>query len=465
MRMKIRAPTYSMIKHFVSGKEAMSKQTVIKGTLILTITGILTKCLGFYNRIFLTRLIGVKELGTYQLIFPLYILGISFCCQGIATTITKHVSYLLGKKKMSDPRRILYFGGFLSFMLSLLVSACFFFGCDFIALHILKNTDCCILLRLLSPAVPFVAIKACINAFFIGHEKPIFSGSCQLIEQIIRIGSVYLLAISYMQNHVDAKTAVLGVVIGEMGATLYAVICYIFFRQKQRQDVRPQIRNTCTCAEKKSSLMIPMLKDIIPITSNNLVFTLFSSFEAIILPTFLVRYYNSADMTMEMYGIITGIVIPFLLFPATITNSLSTMLLPSISYACAKRDTEAIKKALVSSALFCIMLGSFACILYILFGKPICTFAFKSATAGTLLQLMGFLCPFIYLSTTLSSVMNGIGYATQNLIYNILGISMRILCIIFFVPHFGIHAYICGMFCGYLLHTILTTTKLASLNP
>ena len=55
-------------------------------------------------------------------------------------------------------------------------------------------------------------------------------------------------------------------------------------------------------------------------------------------------------------------------------------------------------------------------------------------------------------------------YATQNLIYNILGISVRILCIIFFVPHFGIHAYICGMFCGYLLHNILTITKLASLN-
>ena len=268
-----------------------------------------------------------------------------------------------------------------------------------------------------------------------------------------------------MQEHVDAKTAVLGVVIGEIGATLYAVICYMLFRRNQSQNSRLQSKNSHPSTGKKSPLIIPMLKDIIPITSNNLIFTLFSSFEAIILPTFLFQYYNNADTSMEMYGIITGIVIPFLLFPATITNSLSTMLLPSISYACAKRDTEAIKKALVSSALFCIMLGSFACILYILFGKPICTFAFKSAEAGTLLQLMGFLCPFIYLSTTLSSVMNGIGYATQNLIYNILGISVRILCIIFFVPHFGIHAYICGMFCGYLLHNILTITKLASLNP
>ena len=108
----------------------MSKQTIIKGTLVLTITGILTKCLGFYNRIFLTRLIGVKELGTYQLIFPLYILGISFCCQGIATTITKHVSYLLGKKNDFDSRRVLWLGGLLSFTLSLLVSASFFYGCD-----------------------------------------------------------------------------------------------------------------------------------------------------------------------------------------------------------------------------------------------------------------------------------------------------------------------------------------------
>ena len=56
----------------------MSKQTIIKGTLILTITGIATKLLGFYNRIFLTRLIGVKELGVYQLIFPVYLLAFSF---------------------------------------------------------------------------------------------------------------------------------------------------------------------------------------------------------------------------------------------------------------------------------------------------------------------------------------------------------------------------------------------------
>ena len=82
----------------------MSKNLIIKGTLILTIAGILTKLLGFYNRIFLTRLIGVKELGVYQLIFPIYMLAFSICCQGIATTLTKQVSFYMGKNSANKRR-------------------------------------------------------------------------------------------------------------------------------------------------------------------------------------------------------------------------------------------------------------------------------------------------------------------------------------------------------------------------
>ena len=97
----------------------MSKNLIIKGTLILTIAGILTKLLGFYNRIFLTRIIGVKELGIYQLIFPIYILAISFCCQGIGTAITKHVSYHLSKNRKDNSYNLFKYGLVISFILNL----------------------------------------------------------------------------------------------------------------------------------------------------------------------------------------------------------------------------------------------------------------------------------------------------------------------------------------------------------
>lgn len=428
----------------------MSKQTIIKGTMILTITGILTKFLGFYNRIFLTRLIGVKELGTYQLIFPLYILGIAFCAQGIATSVTKHVSYMLGKQDERNAKRVLAFGAGLSFCLGLLISFVLYRFCFFIASNILKNTDCSELLHILSYAIPFVALKACINAYFMGYSKPAYSGTCQLIEQIIRIGSAYLLSISYMQGAINARLAVYAVVIGEIGATVYACICYLLFTRRH-----PVNKST-----RKKRIRKAMLQDIIPITSNNVMFTLFSSLEAIILPAYLFRFYSDNDVAMEMYGIITGIVIPFLLFPSTITSSLSSMLLPSISYASAKKNISAIKKALLSSALFAVLLGLCACIFYGLFGEFLCTFAFKSRDAGTLLRRMGFLCPLIYLSTTLSSIMNGVGLAFQNLLYNIAGISVRILSIVLLVSSAGIPAYIGGMAVSYLLNNILTLVHL-----
>lgn len=71
---------------------ASTQKSIIKGTLILTIAGILSRFLGFYNRIFLTNLFGARELGIYQMIFPVYMVIFSFCCQGIQTALTRQIA-------------------------------------------------------------------------------------------------------------------------------------------------------------------------------------------------------------------------------------------------------------------------------------------------------------------------------------------------------------------------------------
>ena len=53
------------------------KQNFISGTLLLTLTGILSRIIGFYYKIFLSRRIGAEGLGIYQLIFPVFALIIS----------------------------------------------------------------------------------------------------------------------------------------------------------------------------------------------------------------------------------------------------------------------------------------------------------------------------------------------------------------------------------------------------
>lgn len=49
-----------------------AKHPVLTGTAILTCAGILSRLIGFFYRIFLSRTIGAQGLGIYQMIFPVY---------------------------------------------------------------------------------------------------------------------------------------------------------------------------------------------------------------------------------------------------------------------------------------------------------------------------------------------------------------------------------------------------------
>ena len=51
------------------------KHFLLKGTFILTVVGILTRVMGFFYRIFLSRSFPAEEIGLYQLIFPVYTLA------------------------------------------------------------------------------------------------------------------------------------------------------------------------------------------------------------------------------------------------------------------------------------------------------------------------------------------------------------------------------------------------------
>lgn len=437
----------------------LSKKSIFKGTLILTVAGVATKLLGFYNRIFLTRLIGVKELGIYQLIFPMYLLAFSICCQGIATTLTKQVSYYIGKKCPDNAKKVFKYSIALSLSISIIIVIVFNLMAYPISLHILKNTDCAELLKIITIAIPFVCVKACINSYFVGIDIPAYQGISHFTEQIFRIGTAYFLAAFWTSDKVNAVLAVTAVVAGEIFATILSIIIYKYHISKTK-NLKINTGNANSDTKKagvscESSIIRNLLLDAVPITVNNVMFTLFSSFEAILMPAMLFYYYNNSDTAMEMFGIVTGIVVPFLLFPSTITTSLSTMLLPAVSYANAKQDKNAIRSALTNSILFCLMLGACAWLFYQLLGEPACRIFFKSETAGTILKKMSFLCPLIYLSGNLSAIMNGIDKAFHNLMYNILGISIRILFSVTLVPSYGLTAYIYGMAASYIVLDIL----------
>ena len=65
------------------------KNALLRGTLLLTAAGIISRIMGFFYRIFLANTIGAEGMGIYQLIFPIYSVCFSLCASGIETAVSK----------------------------------------------------------------------------------------------------------------------------------------------------------------------------------------------------------------------------------------------------------------------------------------------------------------------------------------------------------------------------------------
>lgn len=438
------------------------KKTIFTGTLILTISGFLSRTLGFYNRIFLSNLIGAKELGIYQLIFPVYLLCFTLVCHGFETGISNLTSrfYACGQRK--NIHRLIHFTCVFSFLLSLLLFLFLYEGAGYLSKSLLKEASAAPSLRIAALSLPFVAIKSCLHGYYIGLNRSSVPAVSQLVEQSARVGGIYLLSVSVFAFCADARIAAWGMVIGEVVSAIYTILAYwysryikerfgfcrFFSRQPHRQPAREKILPF-------SSLLREFFRFSVPLTINHFSLTIISSLENLLIPLMLVQYLGSHTRALETYGTLTGMALPFLFFPATIVNSLSVMLLPAISSSYKQKKMALIKSTIAKSLHYCIVIGIFSTFAFLIYGNTLGEIIFDNPEAGHYVYLFAILCPFMYVAQTISSILNGFGQTKQTLYHNLIGMAVRILFILTAIPAAGIKGYLYGLLSGYAIQIFL----------
>ena len=83
-----------------------------------------------------------------------------------------------------------------------------------------------------------------------------------------------------------------------------------------------------------------------------------------------------------------------------------------------------------------------ATVFFLLFGNTCANLFFHNELAGRYLTILSFLCPFLYLNMTYSSILNGLGKPHMTFVITVICTLIKILSLIFFVPDYGMIAYI-----------------------
>lgn len=431
-----------------------NKSNLIKGTVVLTLAGLATRVIGFFYRIFLSNVMGAEVLGIYQLIFPVYMICFTVFASGIQTAISSLVANELGQKHYKNVTKVLKTGIIMSLIVSIVLALLTFQYSELIAETIIKEPACASSLKILAYAYPFCGATACINGYYYGLKKAGVPATTQLIEQIVRVIFVYMIA-SYAGKGnlmVTSELAVLGVVVGEIASHLYN-ISSLYFTRTPRELFKLSKTTQALPPEIKGNITSQLLKMCLPLTGNRLLISILHSAEAILIPNMLKKFGLSSTDALSIYGILNGMAIPFIMFPSAVTNSLSVLLMPTISEAQSVRNEEMIKRTTAISIKYSMLIGILSAGIFIYFGKELGNLVFHNELAGSLLMTLAWLCPFLYITTTLSSIINGLGLAHLTFMNSVIGLSVRILLILYLIPAQGMKGYLISLLISQLVIT------------
>lgn len=197
-----------------------------------------------------------------------------------------------------------------------------------------------------------------------------------------------------------------------------------------------------------------------PLAVNRMLLCVLQAIEAALLPLQLRAGGLDASEALTIYGTLTGMAMPLLMFPTAVTGSIGTLLLPLVSEARALNQSHRVTSTTGASVLGSLLLGLFCFAVYFLSGSRIGVLLFDSALAGEYVRCLSLVCPFFYINTTIVSILHGLGLTAAASVQNTLGLLLRLASVALLVPSYGIRGYFLGVLASQLLVTVLALLSL-----
>ena len=413
------------------------KHKMIRGTLILTSAGLLSRFMGFFFRIFLSHAFGEESVGLYQLVFPVYSLCFSLGTAGIQTALSRTVARKVSMGRPEDARNVLYAGLAVTVSFSLAEVIFIQQNAGMIAQRFLGDIRCTELLLIISYALPCASVHSCICGYSYGLQQTKTPAVSQLVEQTARISSVLIFFFLPRESGrtPSVSLAVAGIVIGEFASALYSARMFSGTGGNRGYF-------SADLFGKSFRELIPLS---LPLTANRAVVTLLQSIEAVSIPACLRAYGHGTGDTLIIYGVLTGMALPCILFPSAVTNSVGVMLMPAVAEKQASGNRTGMMHLIRRAAGGCFLLGMACCLFFLIFGTFIGNILFHSDTAGKFIVTLAWICPFLYTNSALISTINGLGKTLFTFLINTSGLAIRIASVFLVIPHFGIQGYLWGL--------------------
>lgn len=406
----------------------MKKNLFIKSTLILILSGFLTKMLGFIIKVVYTRIIGEYGISLFTIATPTYSLLLTISTLAIPISISKLVSENKGRSI-----RILTSATFLILSINFLLILIIFLTKDFIATNLLKEPLASPILMAFALTLPFVSISAVLKGYFAGKQNMVPHATSNILEQIVRLIIIVTILPILMKKSV--MYAVLGLILLTILSEISSIIVFLFFLPKHinyKTNLLPSKKHT------KDILNISL-----PTVSSRIIGNIGYFLEPIILTNLLLfSGYTNAYILRE-YGAYNAYSLALLTVPGFFIAAISTSLLPEISKFHGERNSSMVKRRIKQSLLFALLIGTFFSFIIFTFRDKLLFTLYNTTNGSDYIKILAPFFVLFYLEGVLTSALQALGHAKITMNITLWGVILKLLVMaILSLCHIGIYSLV-----------------------
>lgn len=406
----------------------MKKNLFIKSTLILILSGFLTKMLGFIIKVVYTRIIGEYGISLFTIATPTYSLLLTISTLAIPISISKLVSENKGRSI-----RILTSATFLILSINFLLILIIFLTKDFIATNLLKEPLASPILMAFALTLPFVSISAVLKGYFAGKQNMVPHATSNILEQIVRLIIIVTILPILMKKSV--MYAVLGLILLTILSEISSIIVFLFFLPKHinyKTNLLPSKKHT------KDILNISL-----PTVSSRIIGNIGYFLEPIILTNLLLfSGYTNAYILRE-YGAYNAYSLALLTMPGFFIAAISTSLLPEISKFHGERNSSMVKRRIKQSLLFALLIGTFFSFIIYTFRDKLLFTLYNTTNGSDYIKILAPFFVLFYLEGVLTSALQALGHAKITMNITLWGVILKLLVMaILSLCHIGIYSLV-----------------------
>lgn len=406
------------------------KNIFITSTLILILGGIVTKILGFIIRIVYTRIVGPEVLGLYSLVMPTYSLLITIATFALPTAISKLIA-----EKQGNNLKIISTSTILILIINFIVVIIMLLSSKFIAIHLLHEERCYLLLISMSLTFPIISISSIVKGYFYGKQNMIPNVVSNIIEQIVRGICIYLFVPSIM-----AKSEILAAcslfLFSFIEEVVSILVNLLFLPQKnikiKKQNLIPDKPTL------KSILSISL-----PTVSSRIIGNIGYFFEPIILTNLLLYSGYSNEYILLEYGAYNAYSITILTVPSFFITAISSSLIPEISKFYLTKNYKLVKKRLKEALIFALIIGITYSVILFFFGSNILNALYNTTLGLNYINILSPIFPLFYIESILISFLQAIDKAQITMKITIIGVIIKLIALaITSLIHIGMYSLI-----------------------